>query len=438
MSSSTCQHCDTATAMTTRAVKTERMIRASILDDSTSEARQLAGDEQAPLGAAGRQLDRVGIGQLPLKQQGVRHTVVTWFERSRREVSSVAVLSAPARRLASSPSIRRRCGIPSACASDMTVRELRAALHAAGLDTSSIFEREELERLFMRCQDQDDHNPNHSSSDPSYNSSDPPIATMHVQEIMDELQERGERYDVLAPEPLLRRQLEQLRYREAQASKAAAKQTRPGSSVASVQAPQTGTGSGRQGTPPVREEKNVGEPPVVRDGVKTGTYSGYDAHADVDAKAGTEARRDGIDGPDADAIADGCASLNGTSTAKRRVGEHPLWSQGQSALETLVATVDGFVSGAIDEISRGPAQSGENDRKGGISNPLSSLRRRRSALRRPGTKLALLGCCVGALRFGPLRAAIFVLATALTWDLSKGVVAEAKQIIRRRDGQKRG
>ncbi|KAL1511074.1 hypothetical protein AB1Y20_005897 [Prymnesium parvum] len=94
--------------------------------------------------------------------------------------------AAPPRMCSSEPPHPRR----------VPISELRRELHRRGVDTSTLFEREEFMRLLARSA------PIAPPPPP-----EPPLERMHVQEVMEELERRGVEYDVLAPSSQLARLL---------------------------------------------------------------------------------------------------------------------------------------------------------------------------------------------------------------------------------------
>ena len=123
---------------------------------------------------------------------------------------------------------RPRLGIAFACAADdarpaadgLRTSELRALLRSRGIDTAGVFEREELLRLLAVA--------------PPPSRSRDSVHDLPLQDIMDELEQRGVAFDVLAPTPLLAQLLVEARASGEQSSDA----SRAGGAGAPSPAPQ--------------------------------------------------------------------------------------------------------------------------------------------------------------------------------------------------------
>ena len=87
--------------------------------------------------------------------------------------------------------------------------QLRAELARLGVPTDGVFERDELERLLDRARAEAAARKAEARAAP------PSIEAMAVQEVMDELEARGVRFDVLAPEEKLASQLRRARAQDA-------------------------------------------------------------------------------------------------------------------------------------------------------------------------------------------------------------------------------
>lgn len=123
--------------------------------------------------------------------------------------------------LAARPLARPRPRLAAACAIDdvrpaadgLRTSELRALLRSRGIDTTGIFEREELVRLLAVAPPSNPHDSVHD---------------LPLQVIMDELEERGVAFDVLAPTPQLAQLLVEARAHSSDASRAGASGPSPG------------------------------------------------------------------------------------------------------------------------------------------------------------------------------------------------------------------
>ena len=85
----------------------------------------------------------------------------------------------------------------------LTAQELRSRLARVGVDTSSVFERSELERLLDECLEARVAAPPTPAPRPTL----PPVSAMHVQELITELEARRINFNMLDPQAALARRL---------------------------------------------------------------------------------------------------------------------------------------------------------------------------------------------------------------------------------------
>lgn len=106
--------------------------------------------------------------------------------------------------------LRRRRHAPSNLCDRLTVRDLRERLGRLGVDSSDVFERAELERLLDEQLElcTDSSRPSTTSSAVSDSSNLPPVHTMHIQELMSELELLGVQFNVLDSQAALARKLQ--------------------------------------------------------------------------------------------------------------------------------------------------------------------------------------------------------------------------------------
>lgn len=274
-------------------------------------------------------------------------------------------------------------------------KEIRRELAALGVSTEGIFERQELDELLERSRSA--ATPSGAAAGSSAGGaapSEPSLDSMHVQEVMAELEARGEGYDVMKSEAALRRQLRLLRAQQLYDNvpffyyESAAPPASPASATAAP--------ASSASTPPPSTSQS---PTSAAPAASTAPAASAAPASEARKEAAADGAPSGPVAPQADGRGIG-----------RPTGSPVLFTE---AFASIAERASGVLSDA-----RGAATN--------ATMPAAPLRIGRELLQsvqpggllqKPSTKIALLAVCACMLRFGVLRTIIAALAAALAYDL---------------------
>ena len=291
-----------------------------------------------------------------------------------------------------------RCNVVAAASRNSGPRtaDARRRLTELGVNTDGVFERSELLRLLETAEERAADAP-------------PPIASMDLQAIMNELEERGVDFDVLAPQPALMALLQKARRATPRPQPATARTaySAPPPSTPVYNAPParpppsppaaaaSPAPPAPRAPPPAPPAAPADEAPVQR------TTRGASPHRDLSSLVG-EAVTSAVDV--AGVVADKLAP-------------------------TVGGVIDELAPAAKSTVKAAAETASEMASKGAEKLPNGVVQRVRGWLQkaRPPPKPVLLLLCVAALRYGLVRTALIASAAKLTIDISNEAVAAVRQ-----------